>query len=502
MFLLTQQHSPDTFQIELLSSSSQQLLCKAELRFGNVDYRGVSRLTAQGWATITWDERCESSTNAGLLWDEMFRRFTERGIREIVLIFPAASVRLLESLRDSADEFDFLIDTSWPSVVPPGSSPDGIAVRLGKKDCAPETCGEFGTSYVAALSRTDSPPEIQTVVKQLNHTIEQAIEFTIRESGFDKDYAVTKIMTVSSTSRGTYAGMPVDFDVIVLTDMPQEALDLSRVRHLLAQISGLIVDSDIFKDFCERAGYGLQENISPLVLASLEVRGRASLVGRFEIAGDARHLESKREFLDVTFGNVARAVGYEIWIRRYLQALKPVSRLRLQREIRMGKQVLRSLGGLYGSAAHGLRAHAIEQWIIQARTYRYSGLDVGTLDNMFEFIVAEATMQAGHDEYVLIPFNEFKIKFPVWHPGAWETEVGLSPASPANNLLDFLGDGNEELANEKWVRLIILSLVYHQYRLHCLPITLPELVAKVQSTLKDLKYVERGRIVFPFQSRV
>jgi hypothetical protein len=57
-------------------------------------------------------------------------------------------------------------------------------------------------------------------------------------------------------------------------------------------------------------------------------------------------------------------------------------------------------------------------------------------------------------------FETFKERFPLWHPGWWEADVGFVPGFRNANLWDLLGDGDATDAEHKWRKLIALGLAF------------------------------------------
>jgi hypothetical protein len=185
-------------------------------------------------------------------------------------------------------------------------------------------------------------------------------------------------------------------------------------------------------------------------------------VARYDLVWPGAVSAGRNGFLDVTFGKLPQIIGYEIAIRRIFESLGPIWAERLRAEIRFAKVVLRSLGEVYGSANRGLRAHAIEQWIIQSSGYRSSGCAVGTLDNALRLIVEEGTVFMADGSVASRSFALFKDRFPLWHLGWWESEMGFERGARNVNLWDLLGDGDVSEAERKWKRLIALGLALDQ----------------------------------------
>ncbi len=188
-------------------------------------------------------------------------------------------------------------------------------------------------------------------------------------------------------------------------------------------------------------------------LRSFGIRGKRSLVGRYDAVLPGAPAE-RVLLLDITFGKLPQLIGYEIWIQRFLTALPPELGARVRAEMRLAKSVLRRFPDLYGSSRGGLRGHCIEQLVIQGANYRSSGYMVGTFDNALRLIFEEGRAAPAAEA---APFETFKRRFPLWHPGWWETEAGLEPYARNVDLWDFLGDGEPRAAEQRWRQLFALA---------------------------------------------
>jgi hypothetical protein len=170
-------------------------------------------------------------------------------------------------------------------------------------------------------------------------------------------------------------------------------------------------------------------------------------------------------FLDVSFGKLPQLIGYETSMRRLLAGLELPLAERLRSEIRLAKSLLRRVGGIYGTSVRGLRAHAVEQWVIQSFNYRASGLGVGTLENALRLIVEEGCSSGRDGSRGALPFEDFKTRFPLRHLGWWEIEEPHSDRR-AVNLWDLLGDGDRTLAASKWETFVALAEMFDRLRTH------------------------------------
>lgn len=299
---------------------------------------------------------------------------------------------------------------------------------------------EYQPTYLQALEATEPEPELSAQIESLNAAILGIVEEVAWSADFARRWGVLRVMNAGSTSRGTYLGKLVDFDPVVETAIPAGQLDPQEIQSAAESIARRIEHHAAFAAYLRLIGLAP----SSLKLASAGIRGKESFVARFEIeAGGASH-----NLLDITFGRLPQLTGYEIWFQRFLNGLAPGARTRLRREIRLAKKIIRANPGLYGSAQGGFRAHLIEQWIIQSANYRAGGF---TLDNALRLLAEEAAEFADGKISLRRDFAEYKTAFPVWHPGWWETETGLSPAGAGVNLFDLLGNGDAVSAGKtKW----------------------------------------------------
>lgn len=237
----------------------------------------------------------------------------------------------------------------------------------------------------------------------------------------------------------------------------------SDVKNICGSLVECIAQSDAFERYWQAIPL-LTSMPNPgrpsIQLESFGARGPQSLVARYDLVWPGSSSIGRYGFLDVTFGKLPQIIGYEISIRRIFENLGSFWAERLRAEIRIAKSILRSLGDVYGSANRGLRAHVVEQWIIQSFGYRSSGVPVGTLDNALRLIVEESAAAIPKASIPQQSFEAFKERFPLWHLGWWETEMGLQPGARNVNLWDLLGDGNASQAEQKWRKLVALGLAF------------------------------------------
>lgn len=330
----------------------------------------------------------------------------------------------------------------------------------------PSDAFPFEDAYSAARQHLTVSEDDRAVTAVLRSEIEDFFTREIQESGFGAKYPVRHVMNVGSTSRGTYAAFPADFDIVIDTACEQTRIAHDDARQLCGTVIEKVMQTEAFWRFAHAIGSktGL-DNFSPRVeLTSFGVRGPQSLVARYSLVEPSSATDAFRiGFLDVSFGLLPQLIGYEIAIRRLFESLGPLSAERLRSEIRLAKSLLKHLGGLYGSAARGLRAHAVEQWVIQSLNYRDSGLIMGTLENALRLIVEERRTVGFGSNAESGEFQKYKARFPLLHPG-WQEIAGAQSNRRNINLWDLLGDGEPALAEEKWRKLVALALAFERLR--------------------------------------
>jgi len=301
----------------------------------------------------------------------------------------------------------------------------------------------FPAGYEQTLRATDPKPECLTLVAGLKSAIEDGARDIIFNSAFGQINRVRRVLTVGSTSRETYCGFPVDFDLVVETDVLQARIDRNALAMLSDRICDLARAHPYYALYEQKSGF---TGGSKLIRTGFGARGKESFVVRYECVASGG-AAAATNFLDITFGRLPQLTGYEIWFQRFVNGLLPAERLHLRREIRLAKLALSNMGDLYGSKERGFRGHMAEQWIIQSYNYRFGGFAVGTLDNALRLIAEE-----GGGE-----FSAYKKRFPLWHPGWWEPSAALDAEIPAVDLWDFLGDGDPATVTRKWTRLCALA---------------------------------------------
>jgi hypothetical protein len=167
----------------------------------------------------------------------------------------------------------------------------------------------------------------------------------------------------------------------------------------------------------------------------------------------------RHNVFDLTFGKLPQLVGYEFWLQRFLSGLAIQDRDEFRREVRLAKRLFSMMGDLYGTGTSGFRGNVVEQFIIQGRDYRCDGLEGGSLDNSLTLIAEELG-----SEFLALAFDEYKARFPLWHPGWWETGLGLDPRKEGVNILDLIGGGDVVMAERLWGRLKAIAIAHQRYR--------------------------------------
>jgi len=376
---------------------------------------------------------------------------------EIYVRWPGQKAAELAPLLAAMEASGLRRDVNWPVLSEPDQAADELMLRLSRhEDASGSPVPSHG--LIASLPAIDQ--ERHGLVAALQSEIECAAARAIHGSPFDVRYRVVEIMTVGSTSRGTYLAFPTDFDLVVCTEREQTGIEHTDVEAVCDRIIKRVKGTEPFEHFVQAAappGASARE-LPRVALQFLGPRGPQSLVARYDLVWPsvAGHRIS---LLDVTFGKLGQLIGYETWLRRQLESLRPQWSARLRDEIRAAKAVLKRLD-LYGSARSGLRAHAVEQWILQGFNYRAPGLPVGTLDSALRLIVEEATDAGPVGDLAAVPFEDYKSRFPLWHPGWWESNVGLGISRRKIDLWDMLGDGDAGAARVRWHKLVALALAY------------------------------------------
>jgi putative hydrolase of the HAD superfamily len=292
--------------------------------------------------------------------------------------------------------------------------------------------------------------QAQGVVTSLKDAIEAEAARTMAGSILHERYGVACVAMVGSTRRGTFAEIPVDFDLAVLTERDQKDIPHAVLHAACDDLVQSISRMPELARYCRSLAGGVEAPHPRIVLASLGVRGTASLVARYDVVLDGAEREFRCGFLDVTCGRLPHLLGYEQWMSGHFDGLGSRWADRLRTEIRLAKAVFGQVDGVYGSKGRGLRGHAVEQLLIQGRTYRPSRLPIGTFDNAMRLIFEEGA-QTGPRR-----FGEFQRAFPLWRPG------GADRDGRRVNLWQLLGDGEADAAEERWRRLVRLAIGYQR----------------------------------------
>ncbi len=296
--------------------------------------------------------------------------------------------------------------------------------------------------------------DARNIVSSLNAAVEDAARQTVIGSAFHEEFGVVRVLVAGSTSRGTHGGLPVDFDLAVITErtpIPDEA-----VKDVSDQILKRVVQSRWYIAYCKLlTGFlGSDFEQPEIKLESLGLRGKASFVARYVLKPRDSRFEKNVGFLDVTCGSLPHLHGYEDWIRALFESLGSEAAEHLREEIWLAKAVMKEMGGIYGSKDRGLRGHAVEQLVIQSAAYHSDGLPIGTFHNAMQFIYDQGYIHAGKCDPM--PLEDFKRKFPLWRPGGSDRE-----GRPVD-LWDLFGDGVREAAEERWRHLLRLSEEYQR----------------------------------------
>jgi hypothetical protein len=453
----------DAEQADWTAGESPAVTASAMSSFGpvcvsrsEVDIRGTSRRKPQFIISA-----CDGDGEWSLQQPDVSalgRAIAAADANEIYIRWPRQREGGLKQLLLALEGAGFQREDFWPVLPHPGAKTDELILRVSRQQPQhplPPARAEWARSAVAE--------DHHRLIAALQLEVESTAAHAILNSSFDAQHRVRRIMTVGSTSRGTYAAFPADFDLVIHTEVERTSIEHADARLVCELLLERVTQSEAFESYARAIGLSVGSPDLPCVqLQSLGVRGPQSLVARYDLVWRNTAREDRFSFLDVTFGKLPQLIGYEIWFRRFLDQLGPPWAERLRSEIRVAKAVLKRLGEVYGSANHGLRAHAVEQWIIQSFSYRAPGIPVGTLDNALRLIFEEGAAATPSGAVAPIRFEEFKARFPLWHPGWWECEGGFGRGRRNVNLWDLLGDGDLSAAEHKWLKLVALGLAYER----------------------------------------
>jgi hypothetical protein len=424
-----------------------------------VDIRGTGRLKPQYIISAhNGDVECPSEhrdTSA------LERAIAEGDPNEIYIRWPRQREAELKHVLLALEGLGFQREDSWPVLPQVSTKDDDLVVRVARPQ--PMHPPQLALPFRQKWPEYTVAEGHHRLIAALQSEIESSAGHAILSSAFDAQYSVRHIMTVGSTSRGTYAAFPVDFDLVVDTERERTSIELAVAKLACEKLVERVTQSKAFENYWRAIvlSAGRPSLGRPCVeLQSLGARGPQSLVARYDLVWRNTAMEDRVTLLDVTFGKLPQLIGYEIWFRRFLKNLSPPWAERVRSEIRAAKTILKQIGEVYGSANHGLRGHAAEQWIIQSFNYRAPGIPVGTLDNALRLIVEEGATAISREAIAPLPFEDFKTRFPLWHPGWWEGELGLGDDRRNVNLWDLLGDSDAAAAEHKWQKLVALGLAY------------------------------------------
>jgi hypothetical protein len=413
-----------------------------------------------------------SSISDGLIFEGL-ADYDLSEMSEYFLYLPSLSSNDRQKFADfCASQIGGVVQANWPIVTGGERRSSTLPARLFREG---KPIGTI-TGYEGALLATDIAHEFAEIISGLQSRIEHEAAACALESGFSQKYGMRRILTVGSTSRNTYFDILVDFDLVIETEIPQAKIAREDIERTVKQIVARVVSTTEFASYCGMIGQSSRQNI-PFALRQsfFGVRGKDSFVSRHEIQFDG----NRHNLIDFTIGRLPQLIGYEVWIQRFLGGLSSKQRIRVTREIRLAKKLLTAMGELYGVGIPGFRGNVVEQLIIQGWDYRSGdGSGSGSLDNSLKLIFeeSEGSMEG-------MPFAEFKTKFPLWHPGWWESEVGFSRLGQGVNILDLLGGGKPELAEQQWKRVNALATSHSEICRSNLDWSVSEVVGRAKELL-------------------
>ena len=466
------------------------------LRRTDTDVRGVRRFKPQysvSLSGVDGDTRPVTALDAAALG----KAISAIDANELSVRWPRGRETELQKMLMVLADAGFQREDSWPAVAFPSLAGDELIVRSSRGIPQAAISGPFARAYAEERQRCTVNEAHRLLVSSLQAEIEAVADRVVLEFGFAARYRVQRIMNVGSTSRGTYAIFPADFDLVVHTEYERTSMEISEVNRACERLVGSVARSDAFERFWQAILLSAdRQDLGPpsIELQSLGARGPQSLVARYDLVLPGVGRADRHGFLDVTFGKLPQIIGYEISIRRLFETLDPACAERLRAEIRVAKSILRSLGNVYGSANRGLRAHVVEQWIIQSFGYRSSGIPVGTLDNALRLVIEEVATAVSTCTVAPHSFKAFKERFPLWHPGWWEGDVGFQPGVRNVNLWDLLGDGDATEAEQKWRSLVALGSTFCQMQSDAETWKIEDLVDLARLTLG---MIEAGQPILP-----
>jgi hypothetical protein len=427
-----------------------------------VDGFGTRRATKFGHVKVSELHEAVDSTSV-----EGKTVFDQADVDAIFLHLGSDRERHLRVLADAfARASGTTVDGEWPLLAVAWPEGRRAAARLN----APVQ-PQLPSGYQTSREQTQIDLEAATAIAELQTLIEREAESCASETRFSTKYGVRHIIMVGSTSRKTYATSVVDFDLLI--DCAIRQVDIARedMKALVDRLVQRVTTSREYSRYVHCIAHELVGGSHALQESFFGVRGKESFVSRhaIESAGGSCNL------LDITFGCLPQLIGYTTWIRRYLHSLQPARHEQVCGEIRLAKCLLSGFGGLYGPGLDAFRGHLVEQFIIQGLNYR-CGSSTASLANSLALIADEVGSAHG-----AVEFADYKDRFPLWHPGWWETTVGFSDAQPGVNLWNLLGRGGQAAAELQWRKLEALALAHVHICEHDLHWSVSEMVTAAKT---------------------
>ena len=345
--------------------------------------------------------------------------------------------------------------------------------------------GDFWQAYQDALKTLVF--EQESLITAFDAQLTQCLTTCLTTTGIERKYRIERINSIGSTVRGTYACLPVDFDVSVQTAIPWQDIDQNKLVAVIHKFLQEIQSLPLFAEFMTNT-VTHNSTCPSLQVHDIGLRGHASLVVRITATWQHQAAVQQCSFLDITFSNVARTIDYALWMQNYLHRLDTAKRHRLQSEIRLTKLCFQLLGDIYGSKEIGFRPITIEQMVIQSIAFTPPHATTGTFDSLMLHIVKHGIQLNDHANHAPYPFADFKQRYPIWRPGVNANDVNTGEISAGMNLYDLLGNNDKSLAQTKWERLVILADTYCKLRKRCLAWTIDELIGMGCNTKKLRRY--------------
>lgn len=342
--------------------------------------------------------------------------------------------------------------------------------RLSSKSGPPEAGTCFGDGYLAVLRDCRPSAEQYRLTRVLSTKLCDEALGLLKESGFVEKYEVNHVGGIGSTSRGTFAPGPVDFDLLISTSLRSRDICKSKYIEVCNRIVERVVLSGEYEAFMAQYNCG-----EPPVLESCDVRGTEPLVARYSHRIKIGGKNCQYILFDINIGHLPQLVSLGVESHVYFDRLSFVAAQRLRAEICLAKVCLRQLLELSRLSLRALPSHFIESLVVFSVEYRNPGLEVGTFDNALLFLDSSS-------EHFKSSPQLFGEHYPIYRFGH-RAHLGLNADREA------LLNGNvfyrlsTEEQSEGWSALLEYARLYREARVEGLafnPTEISETVARSQ----------------------